>query len=51
MIIDAIFSALDTVLTLQHFKYLLVGVLVGLVVGILPGLGGIVGMSDRKSVV
>ncbi len=45
MIIDAIFSALDTVLTLQHFKYLLVGVLVGLVVGILPGLGGIVGMS------
>ncbi|MDO5658413.1 MAG: tripartite tricarboxylate transporter permease [Paracoccus sp. (in: a-proteobacteria)] len=45
MIMDAVYDALGTVLTLQHFKYLMVGVGVGLVVGILPGLGGIVGMS------
>lgn len=45
MVIDAIFLALSNVLTLNHFMYLMVGVGVGLVVGILPGLGGIVGMS------
>lgn len=45
MIIEALTDALFTVLTLSHFKYLMVGVGVGLIVGILPGLGGIVGMS------
>ncbi|MDO5614088.1 MAG: tripartite tricarboxylate transporter permease [Paracoccus sp. (in: a-proteobacteria)] len=45
MIMDAIYQALGTVLTLNHFTYLMVGVGVGLIVGILPGLGGIVGMS------
>ncbi|MET3923910.1 tripartite tricarboxylate transporter permease [Devosia sp. 2618] len=45
MVVDALFEALGNVLTLQHFMYLMVGVLVGLVVGVLPGLGGIVGMS------
>lgn len=45
MVIDALYDALTTVLTLQHFKFLLVGVAVGLMVGLLPGLGGIVGMS------
>ena len=45
MVIDALYDALTTVLTLQHFKYLLIGVGVGLMVGLLPGLGGIVGMS------
>lgn len=45
MIVDALFEALANVLTLQHFSYLMVGVAIGLVVGILPGLGGIVGMS------
>ncbi|MEO9337480.1 tripartite tricarboxylate transporter permease [Mesorhizobium sp. SB112] len=45
MVIDAIYEALANVLTLNHFAYLMVGVVVGLVVGILPGLGGIVGMS------
>src|SRR5690606_21867297 len=45
MIIDALTDALFTVLTLNHLKYLMVGVGVGLIVGILPGLGGIVGMS------
>lgn len=45
MIVDALFEALGNLLTLHHFMYLMVGVLVGLVVGVLPGLGGIVGMS------
>ena len=45
MIIDALLDALSTVLTLNHIKYLMVGVIVGLFVGVLPGLGGIVGMS------
>lgn len=45
MVIDALYDALTTVLTLQHFKFLLIGVAVGLMVGLLPGLGGIVGMS------
>lgn len=45
MIIDAFLEALGNVLTLHHFMYLMIGVLVGLIVGVLPGLGGIVGMS------
>ena len=45
MVTEALMEALGNVLTLQHFTYLMVGVLVGLIVGILPGLGGIVGMS------
>lgn len=45
MVFDALNQALANVLTLNHFMYLMVGVGVGLVVGILPGLGGIVGMS------
>lgn len=45
MMMDAFMDALANMLTIQHFMYLSLGVLVGLVVGILPGLGGIVGMS------
>lgn len=45
MVVDALFEALANVLTLHHFMYLMVGVSVGLIVGVLPGLGGIVGMS------
>ncbi|MHB2266501.1 tripartite tricarboxylate transporter permease [Aliihoeflea sp. PC F10.4] len=45
MIVEALTQALGNVLTLNHFMYLMIGVLVGLVVGVLPGLGGIVGMS------
>lgn len=45
MVTEAILSALGTVLTFQHIQYLMIGVVVGLVVGVLPGLGGIVGMS------
>lgn len=45
MMMDAFWQALANLLTLQHFMYLTLGVLVGLVVGVLPGLGGVVGMS------
>jgi TctA family transporter len=38
-------SALDQILSITHLTYLIAGVLVGLVVGIIPGLGGIAGMS------
>jgi putative tricarboxylic transport membrane protein len=38
-------SALDQILSVTHLTYLIAGVLVGLVVGIIPGLGGIAGMS------
>lgn len=38
-------EAIHTVLSLQHFTYLMVGVVVGLIVAILPGLGGTAGLS------
>jgi TctA family transporter len=38
-------SALDQIMSVTHLTYLIAGVLVGLVVGIIPGLGGIAGMS------
>lgn len=38
-------SALDQIMSFTHLTYLIAGVLVGLVVGIIPGLGGIAGMS------
>jgi len=38
-------SALDQIVSITHLTYLIAGVLVGLVVGIIPGLGGIAGMS------
>lgn len=40
-----IFSALEQILTISHMSYLVLGVVVGLVIGIIPGLGGIAGMS------
>ena len=43
--LDVIGSALANVLSGTHLAYMLVGVAVGLVVGVLPGLGGIAGMS------
>lgn len=42
---DIIVSALLSLLTPMHFLFLLLGTLLGLIVGILPGLGGIVGLS------
>lgn len=43
--LDVVGAALLNVLSGTHLLYMLVGVAVGLVVGILPGLGGIAGMS------
>ena len=43
--IEALLSALQTVLTGVHLLYLVTGVFLGLVIGIFPGLGGIVGLS------
>ncbi|MEQ8444723.1 MAG: tripartite tricarboxylate transporter permease [Pelagibacterium sp.] len=43
--LDILFSALAELLTLHHMMFLTLGVLLGLVIGILPGLGGIVGLS------
>jgi TctA family transporter len=44
-LLEIIGSALVNLLTGWHLFYMMIGVLVGLVVGILPGLGGIAGMS------
>jgi TctA family transporter len=43
--LDVVGSALVNLLSGWHLFYLLVGVAVGLVVGVLPGMGGIAGMS------
>ncbi|WP_108482353.1 tripartite tricarboxylate transporter permease [Oceaniglobus ichthyenteri] len=39
------FDALKTLFSLGHLSFLLLGVFVGLIVGILPGLGGLAGLS------
>jgi TctA family transporter len=44
-LLEAVGAALVNVLSGAHFAYMLVGVGVGLLVGVLPGLGGIAGMS------
>jgi TctA family transporter len=44
-VLDVIGSALVNVLSGVHLLYMLLGVGIGLLVGILPGLGGIAGMS------
>ncbi|KXS38330.1 MAG: hypothetical protein AWU55_1547 [Halomonadaceae bacterium T82-2] len=43
--LDILLSSLGQVFTLSHLLYMMLGVSVGLVVGIIPGLGGIAGMS------
>ncbi|RUS60930.1 tricarboxylate transporter [Pseudorhodobacter sp. E13] len=43
--IDTLMTALATLLTLEHMAYMLLGVSVGLVIGVIPGLGGIAGLS------
>jgi len=40
-----VLQALGELLTLQHFLFLWLGVLIGLVVGIVPGMGGAAGMA------
>jgi TctA family transporter len=44
-LLEVVGAALVNVLSVAHLGYMLVGVGVGLLVGILPGLGGIAGMS------
>ncbi len=43
--VDTLLTALAALMTLQHLLYMLVGVSVGLVIGVIPGLGGIAGLS------
>ncbi|MEC9483724.1 MAG: tripartite tricarboxylate transporter permease [Halomonas sp.] len=43
--LDVLLSSLGQVFSLPHLLYMGLGVIVGLVVGIIPGLGGIAGMS------
>nr|WP_300313345.1 tripartite tricarboxylate transporter permease [Halomonas sp.] len=43
--IDVMLSSLSQLFTVSHLLFMTIGVLVGLVVGIIPGLGGIAGMS------
>lgn len=42
---DTLLTALVTLFTFQHLAYMLLGVSVGLVIGVIPGLGGIAGLS------
>lgn len=43
--LDTLLAALGTLFTAQHLLFMAVGVVIGLAVGILPGLGGIAGLS------
>lgn len=43
--VDTLLQALAALLTFQHLLYMLIGVSVGLVIGVIPGLGGIAGLS------
>lgn len=45
MALEALMSAFNELMQVQHMLYLLGGVFLGIIVGILPGLGGIVGFS------
>ncbi len=42
---ETLFAALAELMTLQHLGFMTLGVVLGLMVGVLPGLGGIVGLS------
>jgi putative tricarboxylic transport membrane protein len=43
--IETLAEAFATLLTFQHLAYMLLGVAVGLTIGVIPGLGGIAGLS------
>lgn len=43
--VDTLLTALASLMTVQHLFYMLIGVSVGLVIGVIPGLGGIAGLS------
>jgi len=42
---DALGSAFLTLISLAYLPYLVLGTAIGLVIGVLPGLGGIVGLT------
>lgn len=42
---DTLLTALSNLMSLQHLAYMLLGVMVGLTIGVIPGLGGIAGLS------
>jgi len=44
-VLDTLMSSLAALLSFQHLFYMLIGVSVGLVIGVIPGLGGIAGLS------
>lgn len=43
--LETLLTAFGTLMTFQHLFYMLIGVSVGLVIGVIPGLGGIAGLS------
>lgn len=43
--VDTLLSALAALMTFEHLLYMLIGVSVGLMIGVIPGLGGIAGLS------
>lgn len=43
--IETLLSALGSLLAVEHLFFMLIGVSVGLVIGVIPGLGGIAGLS------
>jgi TctA family transporter len=43
--IELLFATLANLLSLQHMTFMVVGVALGLVIGVLPGVGGIAGLS------
>ena len=43
--IEALLGALATLATAEHLGFMLLGVSIGLVIGVIPGLGGIAGLS------
>ncbi len=43
--LDLVLNAFQTLFSLEHFPFLILGVLLGLVIGVFPGLGGIAGLS------
>ncbi len=43
--LEAMLAALQELLTLQHMSFLAAGVLLGLLIGVIPGLGGLAGLS------
>ena len=43
--LDLVLNAFESLFSIEHFPYLIMGVLIGLVIGVFPGLGGIAGLS------